>query len=311
MYVEDRALSSFRRNHVESVYDVSMEAGGAYLRIGELGRRVGIRPELLRAWESRYGLLSPSRSAGGFRLYSEDDERRVRAMQEHLGRGLSAAEAARLVLAGGGLAADPASPRLEEGGRALREALDGYDEAGANRALDDLLGGFSLEAVLGEVVLPYLHELGERWSRGDASVAQEHFASNLIRGRLLGLARGWGQGIGPRALLACVPGELHDLALISFGLTLRARGWRVTYLGPDTPLDTLSGAAEELEPELVVVSGSTTEVFDAAAAGLRKLARSRRVALGGRGANAHHVEATGADLLAGDAVSAAERLAAA
>lgn len=289
-----------------------MEAGGAYLRIGELGRRVGVRPELLRAWESRYGLLSPSRSAGGFRLYSEDDERRVRAMQEHLRRGLSAAEAARLVLAGGSTAApDRASPRLEEGARMLREALDGFDEDGANRALDGLLGGFSLETVLGEVVLPYLHDLGERWSRGEASVAQEHFASNLIRGRLLGLARGWGQGLGPRALLACVPGELHDLALIAFGLTLRSRGWRVTYLGPDTPLDTLSGAAEELDPDLVVVSGSTAEAFDDAVAGLRKLARTRRVALGGQGATARHVEATGADLLQGDAIAEAERVGAA
>lgn len=287
-----------------------MEAHGAYVRIGELGRRVGIRPELLRAWESRYGLLSPSRSAGGFRLYSDEDERRVRAMQEHLGRGLSAAEAARLVLAdGAGPAVDPASPRLEEGARLLREALDSFDEPGANRALDDLLAGFSLETVLREVVLPYLHELGERWSRGEASVAQEHFASNLIRGRLLGLARGWGQGLGPRAVLACVPGELHDLALIAFGLTLRSRGWRVTYLGPDTPLDTLAAAAEELGPDLVVVSGSTTEAFDGAVAGLRKLAKAHRVALGGQGASARHVEATGADLLGGNAVAEAERVA--
>ena len=293
------------------MYDARVEATDGYLRIGELGRRVGIRPELLRAWESRYGLLSPSRSAGGFRLYSDADERRVRAMQEHIGRGLSAAEAARLVLAGGDAAADPASPRLGEDARALRAALDDFDEAAANRALDDLLAGFSVETVLGDAVLPYLHELGERWSRGEASVAQEHFASNLIRGRLLGLARGWGQGVGPRVLLACLPGELHDLALIAFGVTVRARGWRVTFLGPDTPLDTLAAAAEELDPHLVVVSGSTKEVFDAAAPGLRKLARTRRVALGGPGATARHVEATGADLLAGDAVAEAERVAAA
>jgi len=286
-----------------------MEDGGAYLRIGELGRRVGVRPELLRAWETRYGLLSPARSAGGFRLYSEEDERRVRAMQEHLGQGLSAAQAARLVLAGGsGASVDPGSPRLEEGGRVLRAALDGFDETGVHRALDELLAAFSLETVLAEVVLPYLHELGERWSRGEASVAQEHFASNLISGRLLGLARGWGQGIGPRALLACAPGELHDLALIAFGLTLRARGWRVTYLGQDTPLDTLASVAQELAPDLVVVSGSTQEVFDGAAPGLRKLARARRVLLGGQGATARHVEATGAHLLPGDPVSEAERL---
>ena len=108
-----------------------------------------------------------------------------------------------------------------------------------------------------------------------------------------------------------MPGELHDLALIAFGLTLRSRGWRVTYLGPDTPLDTLAGAAEELDPDLVVVSGSTAEAFDDAVAGLRKLAKTRRVALGGQGATARHVEATGADLLQGDAIAEAERVGAA
>ena len=86
--------------------------GPPVLRIGELSRRLGVSDHVLRAWESRYGLLQPVRSAGGFRLYSEADESRVRRMQAHLARGLSAAEAARAVLredngAGHGRAAGP------------------------------------------------------------------------------------------------------------------------------------------------------------------------------------------------------------
>jgi len=72
--------------------------GSPVLRIGELSRRLGVSDHVLRAWESRYGLLQPVRSAGGFRLYSEADALRVRRMQAHLARGLSAAEAARAVL---------------------------------------------------------------------------------------------------------------------------------------------------------------------------------------------------------------------
>ncbi|HXV03786.1 MAG TPA: MerR family transcriptional regulator, partial [Gaiellaceae bacterium] len=71
------------------------------LRIGELSRRTGVAPELLRAWERRYGLLRPQRSEGGFRLYSGADERRVELMRRHLRRGLAAAEAARLAAAAG------------------------------------------------------------------------------------------------------------------------------------------------------------------------------------------------------------------
>ena len=106
----------------------------------------------------------------------------------------------------------------------LADALDRYDEPRA--ILDRLLAVATVDTLLSEVVLPYLRELGERWARGEASVAQEHFASSIVRGRLLGLARGWGLGLGPTAVLACLPAEQHDLGLIAFGLALRSRGWR-------------------------------------------------------------------------------------
>src|SRR5208283_1682379 len=188
--------------------------GSPVLRIGELSRRAGVSDHVLRAWESRYGLLQPVRSAGGFRLYSEADALRVGRMQAHLARGLSAAEAARAVLGeDSGAGADPgraagphrAPPAAGELAGALRQALDAFDEPAAQAVLDRLVSDLSVTAVLRDVVLPYLAELGERWERGTASVAQEHFASNLIRGRLAGLARGWGNGHGPRAVLACPP----------------------------------------------------------------------------------------------------------
>src|ERR1700756_2919908 len=83
------------------------------VRIGELSRRVGVTPEVLRAWERRYGVLSPTRTDGGFRLYGDDDEQRVRRMLQHLEQGLSAAEAARLTRAEPPARPDPA-PRKED-----------------------------------------------------------------------------------------------------------------------------------------------------------------------------------------------------
>jgi len=287
------------------------------VRIGELSRRLGVTPEVLRAWERRYGILSPTRTEGGFRLYGDDDERRVRRMLQHLEQGLSAAEAARLARAEPPARLAPVA-ETDDGsgtltaaalGEQLRRALDGFDDLGAHSVLDRLLGSYPLESVLADAVLPYLHELGERWARAEASVAQEHFASALLRGRLLALARGWGRGRGPHALLACVSGDQHDLGLICFGLALRAHGWRITYLGADTPLRTLIETADLLQPALVVVSAALPELTQSALGDLRELACVAPLALAGGGTDASIAVAVGARWLDEGPVEAAARVA--
>jgi DNA-binding transcriptional MerR regulator len=280
------------------------------LRIGALSKRAGVSEHVLRAWETRYGLLSPTRSAGGYRLYSESDVRRVQRMRAFLAQGLSAAEAARAVLAERStLAADPVSVRKAEAGGVanLRAALDELDERAAHHVLDELFGALTIEAVIRDVLIPYLHELGDRWGRGEVSVGQEHFASNLIRSRLAGLAPGWGGGQGPRALLACPPGELHDIALLSFGLVLRRSGWRVIYLGADSPMADVEHAATVLGPELVMLSASDSARFDSVHPQLVRLAQTTSLALAGPGASSELAAAVGAQYVDGDPVTAAEQ----
>src|SRR5580704_6010837 len=283
------------------------------LRIGELSRRLGVSDHVLRAWEGRYGLLQPVRSAGGFRLYSEADALRVRRMQAHLADGLSAAEAARAVLgqdsrADGWAAGTDRVPTTEgELSGALRQALDAFDEPAAQAVLDRLLSDLSLTAVLRDVVLPYLTELGERWERGTASVAQEHFATNVIRGRLAGLARDWGNGHGPRAVLACPPGELHDLALMVFGIVLHRSGWRIDYLGTNTPVEELTRTVDARHPDLVVVAATVRETLGPLAAQLTALAQRAPLALAGAGATPEIASTVGARLMMRDPVTEAEQ----
>jgi len=292
------------------------------LRIGELSRRLGVSDHVLRAWESRYGLLRPRRSAGGFRLYSEADELLVRRMQAHLARGLSAAEAAREVLGedseargdsgrnGPDRAAGPDRiPSIAgELSVALGRALDAFDEPAAQAVLDRLVSDLSVPAMLREVVMPYLAELGERWARGTVSICQEHFASNVIRGRLAGLARGWGSGHGPRAILACPPGELHDLGLMVFGIVLNRTGWRIDYLGGNTPVEELTRTVEASRPDLVVLAATRIPTFEALAAQLTELARRAPLALAGADATPQLAAAVHARLLDGDPVTAAENV---
>ena len=272
----------------------------ADLRIGELARRTGVSPELLRAWERRYGLLRPERSSGGYRLYSAEDERRVGTMTGALGRGISAAEAAKLAL-------DDAVDRPAPG--TLVEALVAFDDVGAHAALDRLLSSLTLESVLRDAILPALRDLGERWERREITIGQEHFASNLLRGRMLGLARGWDRGSGRRALLACPTGEQHDLSLIVFGLALREHGWRITYLGADTPLATIAETATTVRPDLVVVAAVDSARLSGQMDALHSLATRFQLALAGAGANARLVAEVGATHLDEDPIEAAATVA--
>lgn len=292
-------------------HQATPDPGPGYLRIGELTKRTGVSPELLRAWEQRYGLLQPTRTPGGFRLYSAADEARVQRMQRLVSGGLAAAQAARLVLSGG----EP-EPRTDSGSAApleeaagnLTASLDRLDEQAANSALDRLFSAYTVETVLQEVVLPYLHRLGERWEAGEVSVAQEHFASNLLRGRLLGLAQGWGQGQGPLAILACVPGEHHELGLLVFGVALRRRGWRITYLGTDSPIGAVADTARSLTPAVVVLLSINPDNFLDHAHEIKELAKQVPVMIAGTGATPQVARHTQTRLLDQDPVSAAETI---
>lgn len=281
-----------------------MSVATGALRIGEFARRVGVSPELLRAWERRYGLLQPIRSGGGFRLYTSEDAERVSRMKHALDEGLSAAEAARRTLA----EARPAEGALDHARERLLAAARAYDEPAVHSILDQALAGFALETVLRALILPVLRAIGGEWERGALEVGQEHFVSNIVRERLLALARLWGRGGGPLAILACAPGERHDIGLIAFGLVLRSHGWRILFLGADTPLATLGRAVETTDPRLVVVASMDGTLLEAAGSDLRRLARSAPLVLSGTGASVELCSRLRVERLDGDLVAAAEAL---
>ena len=276
------------------------------IRIGELAKRAGVSPEVLRAWERRYALVTPARSEGGFRLYSEADVERIRRMRELIGAGMSAAEAARA--ARDDAAAEPratAVPVPAELASALRSALASLDDDAAQYAIDRLLAAVTVETFLGDVALPVLREIGAEWEAGRTSVGHEHFATAVIRGRLLGLARGWDRGAGRRAALACLPGELHDVGLVAFGILLARSGWRILYFGQDTPLDSLREDTQAGHASLVVVSSVDAARFADHVRPLRALARTVPLAIGGAGASERAAAAIHARLLPADPVAAA------
>jgi DNA-binding transcriptional MerR regulator len=275
------------------------------LRIGEFSRRVGVNPELLRAWERRYGLLQPVRSPGGFRLYTAEDAARVARMRLALEEGLSAAEAAGRALSD----PRPADNLGEDAAARLLAAIRAYDEAGVHTVLDESIEALGLEVLLRDVVLPTLAELGQSWEGSSLGISQEHFGSNLIRGRLLALSRLWGRGAGPLALLACAPGEAHDLSLLAFGLLLRSYGWRILFLGADTPITTLVETVQTARPAVTVVSSFDPALIEAEKTGLERLGQNVTLFLAGPGASDELTTRLGVRRLDGDLIAAAGEIA--
>lgn len=282
-------------------------------RIGVLASRVGVSETLLRAWELRYGLLNPGRTASGYRLYGPEDERRARAMAEARERGVPAAAAAAAVLASSRGALVGPAPHHDEPTHAgaaaavarLRGAITDYDVDTLHAVLDDVLATRSIESAVRDVLLPFLELVGSDWAEGALDVADEHFASDVVRGRLAALAVGDVTPTAPLALLACPPGERHDIALKAFQVLLQRSGWRTRYLGADTPYASIVAASEVIAPDVVVVAGTTPEVFLDPPDALRG---RRSLFLAGAGADRDAAVRWGATHLGGDPVTAVRML---
>ena len=290
------------------------ELGEPLLRIGAMSKRVGVTEHLLRAWEMRYGLTKPARSVGGYRLYTLADEYRVRRMLAYLSQGLAAAQAARAALAEEipGSPAQPTPPSesfdIAQAYSALQESFDHLDEPAVQAVLDRVFSEYTVETAIRELILPYLQEIGRRWADNTLSIGQEHFASNVIRGRLAELARGWGGGDGPSAILACPPHEEHEIPLLMSGIVLHRNGWRIRYLGANTPMGDLLHITSQIRPALVLMSSPTTERFVAVIPELAQLSALAPLVLSGRGATRVITDQCGARRFPRDPVTTAEDL---
>ena len=228
------------------------------LNISALSRRTGVAPDTLRKWEQRYGVLRPIRTAGAQRRYTEMDVQRVEWLRDRIREGWRIGEAARVL--------DEASSAALDDPAELRDALIAsirdYEPQVLSATLDQTFAVLPLEQALTEVIKPALQWTGEAWHNGELSIAQEHAFTAKVRahlGKLLSDGRGGVRGV---AVLACAPGEQHDIGLLMLAVILRADGWRVELLGVDTPIDTAIAFADRVGATILCISATLSESVD-------------------------------------------------
>ena len=290
-------------------------------RIAMAARLSGVREDLIRAWERRYGVLRPRRTPGGYRVYDEDEVAVLRRLRELVEQGMAISQAAKHV---GALRREvqnavppPGSPngrQIDRWHADIVAAAQRMDQGAVEAVVDGALAALPLLAVYEDILVPVQREIGEAWHAGRLGVAEEHLVTQVVRARLAALLRAVPTGGRGHVVCACFPDEEHDVGLLGAALQFRERGFRVTFLGVRTPVADVARAATALRPSLVALSCVTDpgerEVRRVLAAVRRALPRTVRVIVGGRGAEAHPAACTAVDAeLVCDAASWARVLA--
>jgi len=298
--------------------------------IGVVARRTGLKPDLIRAWERRYGAVEPARSETRRRRYSDAEVRRLRLLRQAVDGGRSigdiahlpdseleeliAGDAAAAATAGatGGSRSAPAAPWGGDQGEAAEAMLDSclaavrsLDARSLERELDRASVALSRAHLLDRLLVPLMERIGDLWQEGELRPLHEHLASSIVRSFLGGLRSAGEPAPGAPAIVLTTPvRQRHELGALMAASAASSSGWATLYLGPDLPAEEI--AAGVLESGARVVALSLTYPPDDPSLG-GELARLRRllpgeveVVVGGRVAAQYEaaVEAIGARRLA-------------
>ncbi len=233
-------------------------------------RQTGVTPATLRAWERRYGVLLPDRTAGGHRLYSARDIAAIKWLRQHIDEGMTISRAVVLLqhqLGRAGvipqvqvLTEAPQPARSLESIRTdLYEALIDFDEAAADEVLSEAYSLHSIEAVCVNVIQVALAQLGHDWTQGKITVAHEHFASNYLRRKLLALID-TGPSTRPGTIaIGAAPADMHEMGILLLSIFLRRRGWHVVYLGQAVPLEDLPKSLPMVNADVLVLAATVAD----------------------------------------------------
>lgn len=272
--------------------------------------RSGVGVPLIRAWERRYGVVSPQRTPSGYRLYDDSAIATLVRVRELTENGWSASEASRAVLAGEVDVTPVLSPEpLTDAAAHVRQAeLIGrfaaaakvMDIAATGAALDEIFAQGSFEAIVDELLMPALVALGNAWSHGELDVAAEHAASAAVHRRLSALYEAAASIGDPLVVVGLPPGARHELGALAFSVAVRRRGVGVLYLGPDVPARSWVHVIAQNRTRVAVIA--VVQQADQAAAisvaeALRGVGDSPVLAVGGRHARWEDAHEAGIVLL--------------
>jgi DNA-binding transcriptional MerR regulator/methylmalonyl-CoA mutase cobalamin-binding subunit len=219
--------------------------------IKAVSQATGLTVETLRAWERRYGIVVPARDDGGRRLYRAEDVLRLRRLREATERGHAISRLAHLSEEGlASLLDDPQEGLDRTAGNALVErildAARRFRSAECEQVLTLAIAMLPPQRLVRDVLQPLLREVGDRWHRGEFAISQERLVSTVVRRHVALMLDAYDRTArrGP-VVFATLPGERHELGLLTSAMVCASHGFKVHYLGPDLPPAEIARYARE------------------------------------------------------------------
>jgi DNA-binding transcriptional MerR regulator/methylmalonyl-CoA mutase cobalamin-binding subunit len=289
-------------------------------RIHRVAKLTGLSKDVIRVWERRFGILKPVRGANRYRNYSDEDVALLRYLKNQLDAGASIGDLAQLGREALLHRLRTAMPRasfvdntFERLLRELISALDPLDRVTFEKRLNGAVAVVPFDEALHGILLPLQEQVGQRWHDGLTDIATEHYVTNQIRQKIYAAMNQLPVAeFGPKIVVACPPGEEHDIGALTVAYRCRVRGCRVYYLGANLPISSLGKLCQEAEPDLAILSMPSTlpehNVTQLIEALTREVRPSTTVFAGGKGALASRDQLERSRILVLDSFTALDDL---
>ena len=246
-----------------------------------VARRTGVSPDVIRAWERRYGAVTPQRSSTNRRFYSDQDIQRLRLLNQAIGLGRRIGDVARLPLnklvelVDEDRSALEQSPSPVNGGKKIPsetvaendfkefvetciEAIERLNPTDLEAALARAAIACSVPLLLEKVICKVMYIVGQRWQEGKLRLVHEHMATATIHfflGSLFMTANDNAlPSFAPVLIVTTPDGQHHELGALMTALVASYKGWQPLYLGLSTPIDEIAFAATEKSAKAIALS---------------------------------------------------------
>ncbi|BCB04561.1 MerR family transcriptional regulator [Bacillus sp. KH172YL63] len=228
---------------------------------------LGIQPGTLRAWERRYQIIAPVRNESGHRLYTEQHLNILKWLVEKVDQGFTISQAVALLdkqdLEDSEINSSQQKDRTQSISDDLLKALLRFDETKAHEIINQSFAVYTIDKVVIDILGSLLVRIGDLWENGEITTAHEHFATSILRSRIGIIMHSFPHnGILPKVVAVCGPGEWHELGLLIFTLYVRRKGFEVIYLGSSIKENDIDVVLDEVDPKFLFFSCTLMENTD-------------------------------------------------